>query len=236
MKIRFAVLGLLALASPLAPVAAQERPPEAISGTRLTITAEGRVTRPPDYVGIVAGVTTEAPTATEAIRQNAAKMEAIRAALRRAGIADRDVRTSSISLQPQWREPENRPRIFTGYLAGNRLSIRFRDIASAGGVIDALVSAGANQIEGPDLGIERPESARDEARSLAVANARARADLYAHALGMRVRRVVSISESNTMSDMANFANSRSAGYDAQTGIDPGVQAMTIDVTMVFELE
>ena len=236
MKMKLALIGLLALASPLAPVAAQEWPSEAISGTRLSVTAEGRVTRPPDYVGIDAGVTNEAPTATEAIRQNAARMEAIRAALRRAGIADRDIRTSSISLQPQWREVDNQPRLFTGYMASNQLGIRFRDIGSAGRVIDTLVGAGVNQIQGPNLGIERPEAALDEARALAVANARARADLYARALGMRIRRVVSISESANSSPMANFANARTARFVAQTEIDPGVQALTIDVTMVFELE
>ena len=234
MKMRL-LFGLLALAAPLAPLAAQETPTQAVAGTRLTVTAQGRVTRAPDYVGIVAGVTTEAPTASEAIRQNAARMEAIRAALRRAGIADRDIRTSAISLQPQWREVANEPRVFAGYAAANRLTIRFRDIANAGRVIDTLVTAGANQVEGPDLGIERPESALDEARALAVANARARADLYARSLGMRIKRIVSVGESGMMMPMANFANARQ-NADASTEIDPGVQALTVDVTMVFELE
>jgi uncharacterized protein YggE len=237
MKTRLALILLLALAAPLAPSAAQERTAEALSGTRLTVTAEGRVTRPPDYVGIDAGVTNEAPTASEAVRQNAVRMESIRAALRRAGIADRDIRTSSISLQPQWREVDNQPRQFAGYVAGNQLGIRFRDIASAGAVIDALVGAGVNQIQGPNLGIERPEAALDEARALAVANARARAELYARALGMRIRRVVSVAESGNASPMANFANARGAAFDvAQTQIDPGVQALSVEVTMVFELE
>jgi len=236
MKYKLVVMGLLALASPLAPVAAQQPPTESLAGTRLSVTAEGRVTRPPDYVGIDAGVSTEAPTASAAIRQNAARMDSIRAALRSAGIADRDIRTSAISLQPQWRDVENRPRVFTGYMAINQLGIRFRDIASAGRVIDALVGAGVNQIQGPNMGIERPEAALDEARMLAVANARARAELYARALGMRIKRVVSVGESGNMSPMANFANSRNAGYAAETDIDPGVQALTVGVTMVFELE
>ena len=236
MRIMLVMMGLLALASPLAAGAAQEPPSETVRGTRLSITAEGRVTRPPDYVGIVAGVATETPTATDAIRQNAVRMEAIRAALRRAGIADRDIRTSSISLQSQWREPDNAPRVFVGYVASNQLSIRFRDIANAGRVIDALVGAGANQIQGPNPGIDRPAAALDEARSLAVANARARAELYARALGMRIRRVVSIDESDRGSDMANFANSASAGFVSGTEIDPGVQALAVVVTMVFELE
>jgi len=236
MTMRLLLTGLLALASPAAALAAQETAAPALSGTRLTVTAEGRVTRPPDYVEIVAGATTEAPTATDAMRQSAVRMEAVRAALRRAGIADRDIRTSAISLQPQWREPDNGPRVFTGYAATNQLGIRFRDVANAGRVIDALVGAGANQIQGPNLGIDRREAALDEARSLAVANARGRAELYARALGMRIKRVVSVAESGNVNQRMNYANAASAGFEAGTEIDPGVQALTVDVTMVFELE
>jgi uncharacterized protein YggE len=237
MKIGLVIIGLLALASPLAAAAAQASPSEAIRGTRLTVTGEGRVTRPPDYLGIVAGVSTETPTAADAIRQNAVKMEAVRTALRSAGIADRDIRTSSLRLQPQWQQAPNQPRLFTGYMVTNELSIRFRDIANAGRAIDALVSAGANEIRGPDPGIDRPEAALDEARSLAVANARARAELYARALGLRIRRVVSVDErGGSDMGMANFANNNSAGFAVDTSIDPGVQALTAEVTIVFELE
>ena len=90
------------------------RPP-AVTGTRLDVAATGEVTRVPDIVRINAGVVTQAPSATEAIRQNAARMERVRAALRRAGIADRDIQTSSISLQPDYRYAENQPPQLTGY-------------------------------------------------------------------------------------------------------------------------
>ena len=236
MRIRLVMIGLLALASPLAPAAAQDIPTETIHGTRLSISAEGRVTRSPDYVEIVAGVVTETPTASDALRQNAARMEAIRAALRSAGIADRDIRTSSISLEARWREPRDAPRVFAGYAASNQLSIRFRDIANAGRVIDALVAAGANQIQGPNPGLDRPEAALDEARSLAVANARARAELYARALGMRIKRVVSVGESGNGYQRMNYLNDASVANTPVTQIDPGVQALVAEVTMVFELE
>jgi hypothetical protein len=230
---------LLALALPLAPGAAQETAAEAISGTRLNVTAEGRVTRPPDYVAITAGVTTEAEGASDAIRRNAAQMERVRAALRGAGIADRDVRTSALSLNAISRDVDNGPRAIAGYSAGNILNIRFRDIASAGRVIDALVGAGVNQINGPNLGIDRPEPALDEARTRAIATARARAELYARALGMRVKRVLTVSEANMGGGgYGNFANAgviNMADF-ADTEIAPGVQALTVSVTVSFELE
>ena len=135
------------------------------------------------------------PTATAALAQNATQMASVRAALKRAGIADRDIQTSSINLNPDYRQdPQgNNPQI-VGYRATNQVTVRFRDIAATGKILDALVAQGANQINGPMLTIDKPEAALDEARTKALAIARARAELYARALGKRVGRILSISE------------------------------------------
>ncbi|HEX8527490.1 SIMPL domain-containing protein, partial [Allosphingosinicella sp.] len=187
---------------------------------------------------ISAGVITQAPTATEALRLNATRMSAVRDALRRAGIADRDIQTSTISLQPDYQYAENQPPRLNGYRAANEVSIRFRDIAQTGRILDTLVAQGSNQINGPMLEIDRPEEALDEARTAALANARARAELYARALGMRVRRVVSVSEAGMPGiprpqEMAMLRNS--AGRDA-ANIDPGEQRVGVSLTVSFELE
>ena len=89
----------------------------------------------------------------------------------------------------------NQPPQLTGYTASNQVSVRFRDIRNTGEILDALVAEGANQINGPCLTIDKPEAALDEARAKAVAVGRARAELYARALGMRVVRLLSVSES-----------------------------------------
>jgi uncharacterized protein YggE len=122
------------------------------------------------------------------------QMSAVRAGLRRAGIADRDIQTSTISLQPEYRYAENRTAELIGYRASNEVSIRFREIANTGRILDALVAQGANQINGPNLTIDKPEQAMDEARVAAMKTAQARAELYARALGKRVRRVLAVSE------------------------------------------
>src|SRR5918999_1151047 len=166
-----ATAALLMAAASAAAQTAEGRP---INGTRLDVVATGDVNRVPDLVRINAGVVTQAPTAVEAIRQNAARMEAVRAALRAAGVAERDVQTSSLNLNPNYRHSESQPPQLLGYQAMNELSVRFRDIANTGRILDALVSQGANQISGPMLGIERPEAALDEARTQALTNARAR--------------------------------------------------------------
>jgi uncharacterized protein YggE len=220
------------------PAAAQQVDVRPIAGTRLDVVATGEVTRVPDIVRINAGVVTQAASATDAIRQNAARMEAVRAALRAAGIPDRDIQTSNLNLNPQYRYAENQPPQLTGYQAMNTVDVKFRDIAKTGAILDALVAQGANQISGPMLGIERPEAALDEARTAALTNARARAELYARSLGMRVVRVLSVSEAGVSAmppPMPMMRRGMIAG-EAATQIDPGQQTLGVSLTVSFELQ
>jgi uncharacterized protein YggE len=212
-------------------------PVQATAGTRLDVTATGEVSRVPDIANISAGVVTRSATATAAIEQNAARMERVRAALRRAGIADRDIQTSTISLNPEYRYEENQAPKLTGYTASNQVNVRFRDIRNSGQILDALVAEGANQISGPNLSIDKPEAALDEARTKAVAVGRARAELYARALGMRVVRLLSVSESGGYAAPPPMPMVRAQMADAaSTKIDPGEQELQVTVAMSFELQ
>lgn len=209
-----------------------------VSGTRLDVSATGEVTRVPDVAIISAGVQTLQPTATAAIEQNATRMERVRAALKKAGIEDRDIQTSSINLNPEYHYDQNRPPRLTGYRATNTVNVKFRDLKRTGAILDALVAEGANQINGPNLTIDKPESALDEARTKAIANGRARADLYARALGMRVVRLISVSEGggyNVPPPMPMVAMMAERGAAADTKIDPGTQQLQVSVSMSFEL-
>ncbi len=234
----FAASLLAAAAVPIAaPVAAQHSSVPAISGTRLDVTATGEVRRVPDIVNINAGVVTQAPSAVEAIRQNAERMTGVRRALEQAGIAARDIQTSNVSLHPEYRYQDNQPPQLVGYRASNQVNVRFRDIAASGRILDALVAQGANQINGPTLGIDRPEEALDEARTAAIANARARADLYARALGMRVVRILSVSEGGAMPmPPVPMLRMQAADAGASTEIEAGEQTLSIGLTVSFELQ
>jgi len=206
-----------------------------INGVRLDVVATGEVTRVPDQVTISAGVTSRAPQAQAALRDNASQMERVRAALRRLGIADRDIQTGTISLNQDYeRSPDGaRP---SGYVASNQLNIRFRDVANAGRIIDALVAEGVNNVQGPMFGLENRDSALDEARTRAIAVARARADLYARALGTQVRRVVAISETGQPGIIMGEARAAVANMDSSTQIVPGEQMIGTTVTVTFELD
>ena len=236
---RYALLAISALAivGTAVPATAQPAPP--LAGTRLDISATGEVSRVPDVAIISAGVMTRSATATDAIAQNAARMERVRAALRRAGIADRDIQTTNVSLNPDYRYEQNQPPILTGYQASNQVTVRFRDIRSTGRILDALVAEGANQINGPTLAIDKPEAALDEARTIAIATGRARAELYARALGMQVVRLVAVSEGGGFDvprPMPYASEIAVTGTRvAKTDIDPGEQKVGVTLSMSFEL-
>ncbi|MEA3012511.1 MAG: uncharacterized protein QOD42_1056 [Sphingomonadales bacterium] len=237
---RAALLALaLAMATPAAAQLpdAQIAPIPALAGTRLDVTATGQLARIPDVARVEAGVVTQARTAAEAMRQNSALMARVRAALVRAGVADRDVQTTSFNLGAYYitGPAPAREQIFAGYRTSNRLIIRLRDVSRSGQVLDALVNEGVNDIDGPSLDFENRDVLMDEARTLAIAAARARAELYARGLGMRVKRAVLIDEGGGYSSSNNVANLNTNMVVGST-IDTGGRVISATVSVVFELE
>lgn len=238
----------LALAATLPGVAmahdVTQGPAIAAGNTLLTVSADGRSTRTPDLAQFSAGVTTQGKTAGDALAANSADMNKVIAALKKAGIADKDIQTSNLSINPVYGQPTFGPngqviqeaRII-GYQASNQVNIRQRDLKSFGKVLDALVAAGANQVNGPNFMIENADAALDEARVAAMKKARARADLYAKAAGLRVARIVSISEGGgyvpPMPVM--YAKAEMAADAAPTPVAPGQVESQVSVAVLFEL-
>lgn len=222
-------------ALPLAAMAEVTGP--TVSGTRLDVVAQGSVKRVPDVAIISAGVVTTARDAKSAMASNATAMARVLAALRSAGVAERDMATAQIGLSPQYRYVENQAPVVTGYQANNSVTIRFRDIAKSGAILDALVGAGANQINGPTLTLDKPEAALDEARTDAIKTARARAELYAKAAGLTVKRIVAISETSTMTgpQPMPYVRAQMADASAKSEIVPGEQDVGVSVNVTFEL-
>ncbi|WP_426162910.1 SIMPL domain-containing protein [Sandarakinorhabdus sp. DWP1-3-1] len=206
--------------------------------TTLTVVAEGRVTRAPDVAEVSGGVVTTAATAAAAMSENATRMTAVVAAVRRAGVADRDIQTSGLNLQAQYRYENNQAPILTGYQASNTVKLRLRKIADAGRLLDTLVSVGANQLNGPEFRVDDSSAALDEARVQAVATARKRAELYARAAGLKIGRIARISEvaGEPVEPRPMMTTMRAKAADAAPPVEPGEVALTVNVTMVFELE
>jgi uncharacterized protein YggE len=209
-------------------------------GTILDVSATGKTTRTPDLATIDAGVVTQSATAAAALSDNSNRMAKVLAALKAAGIESRDIATSTVRLNPQYRYADNQPPAITGYQATNTVMVKFHDIKKAGGILDALVAQGANQIDGPNLSLENPDAALDEARTDAVARARARAELYARAAGLTVSRIVSIDENG---ENAGSPPPRPVMYarvaaapQADTAIEPGTTDVTVTLSVRFLLK
>ncbi len=220
--------------APITPVAA---PMVSADGTLLAVSAEAESRRVPDVATISAGVVTQAADANAAMRANASQMDKVMAAIQAAGIPERDVQTSGISLNPQYKYVENQSPTITGYQASNNVNLRVHDIAKLGKAIDALVASGANQVNGPSFEVDKPEPAYDEARRAALDKAQARATMYAKTLGLRVRRIVSISEgggNRPPGPMPMQAMARGKA-EADTAVSPGETSLSVTLDVVFEL-
>lgn len=212
-------------------------PAMAAEPTSLTLTASAEVSRAPDLVTVSGGVTTTAPSAGAAMAENARTMTAVIAAVKKAGVAERDVQTQGLSLQPQY-SYESRKQVLTGYQASNTVRLRLRDVENVGPLLDTLVKAGANQISGPDFALDKPEAALDEARREAVAKARARATLYAEAAGMKVARIAAISEGSlgTPEPRPLLRSMAVAEDSASPPVAPGEVSLGVSLTVRFDLE
>ena len=206
-------------------------------GTLLSVSATADATRVPDVATISTGVVTQAADANAAMRANAVQMDKVMAAIRAAGIAERDIQTSGINLNPQYKYVENQPPSIVGYQASNNVNVKVRDLSKLGKVLDAFVANGANQINGPSFEVDKPEEAYDEARLAALKKARARADTYAAALGLNVRRIVSISEGGA-SLPRPMPMMRAMAMDSmakETSVSPGEASLSVSIEVVFEL-
>ena len=204
--------------------------------TTLNLSADGEVKMTPDQATITLGVTVTAPTAGAAMAQNAERMNAVMAALRRVGIAERDIQTSNISLEAQYTYAQNQSPQLNGYQASNTVTVTVQDLLRLGPVIDAVTAGGANQINGIGFGLKDPSAAEDRARLAAVKALRAKADLYAQATGYHVARLVNLSEGGGYAPqpIRPMAMARLQSVQA-VPVSAGELTVRVDVSGMYEL-
>lgn len=220
-----------------APAAlAQAAPADAaFAATTLDISGHGEVKVPPDMATIALGVNTQAPTAAGASSQNAVAMTKVVAQLKARGITD--VKTSMLSLSPQYAYAQGQAPRLTGYEADNRVTITVNDLATLGAVVDAAVDAGATSVGQIDFGLKTPGSAENTARLLAVKALEDKATIYADAAGYHVKRLVRLTEGGgeTGAPPPRPVAMLAAAREATTPVEPGLITVSVDVSGEFEL-
>ena len=216
------------LALPLAGPALAETPVPMI-----TVTGEGVTEATPDLATLVIGVTTQGKTAAEAMGANSTALTAVLTRLTAAGIAPRDLQTSNLSLNPNWTGYDTSTPTISGYVASNMLTVRVRALDNLGAVLDAAVADGANTLNGLTFGLADPAPAMNEARKEAVADARARAELLATAAGVKLGKILSISEAQAM--MAPMPMFKAEADAASVPVAGGELGLTASVTVLYEI-
>jgi len=230
------VTTLAAASAMMLPAAAFAAPQVnlAPTGPVVELTINESIEAAPDRATIGAGVTTTAPTATEAMRQNAAEMTKVIARIKALGIAEKDIQTTGIALGPQYDYQDGGP-VFRGYQAANRVSVILRKIDQTGPVLDALVEAGATDIGGPTFSIADDTPLKEQARKAAVARGAAQARAYAAMLGYADVKVLAVSE-NIAGSVPFYAAAKVVALEATaTPIQPGMVGTDVNLTITYEL-
>jgi uncharacterized protein YggE len=232
---RYLALGALAvMVLVAAPAAADSEPMR-----RLVVGGTGEASARPDMAVISAGVVVQADTASAALADNTRAMNAVLAQLGASGLAEEDVQTSQFSVMPLYErrrpDPETTepPRI-VGYQVSNQVTARVRELDQLGAVLDALVSAGANSINGPLFEIADPTPLLEQARDAAVADALAKAKRYAAAAGVELGKIISIEEGGFSAPPRPMM--RTEAMASAVPIAPGQTELSASVTMVFAID
>lgn len=225
------ILKPLILAAALtAPVAAL-----ADDDDRITVTGEGTVQAVPDIATLTLGVTTQGDTAAAALGANNTALATVLDRLKSSGVETRDIQTSNLSINPNWSNYDSSaPQKITGYTAANMVTVTVRDLAKLGGVLDAAVTDGANTMNGLTFGLADPKPAMDEARKRAVSDAMDRARLLTGAAGVRLGKVVSISENGGYQPpMPVF---RAEMKSDAVPVAQGELGISASVTLIFDID
>jgi hypothetical protein len=203
----------------------------------ITVSASAEVAAEPDMARLSSGVASEAETAREALARNSSAMAKVIVGLKTAGVEAKDIQTSSFQVEPRYTNPrEGQAPVINGYRVSNQVDVRVRDLKRLGEIMDSLVSLGANQVSGLAFEVSQAETLKDEARKLAIANARRRAELFATAAGASVGEVLAISEETAHPGPRPYAMGRVAAMADAVPVEAGSQMLEARVSVTWALK
>lgn len=205
------------------------------AATTLDLSGHGEARLPPDIATVDLGVGVTAPTAVEAMAQNATAMTRVIAAIRAKGVAERDIATSTLSLAPQYAYPQGQAPQLTGYQATDRVTVTLSDLTQVGPVVDTAAGAGANEAGQIRFGLKSRASAENFARLAAIKALEDKAATMADAAGYHIRRLVNLSEASAVASPQPFMAMTRAQAVPVTPVETGEVVVTVDVVGEFEL-
>ena len=230
----FILVAAIALSACTVPQANAEN---GVAPRTITVTGQGEAVAAPDMAVLSIGVRTDGATAAAALRANSAAMTETIAKLKDLGVENRDIQTSGLSINARYDYERSRSNpTLIGYTASNSLTVKLRDLQSAGDVIDQAVSSGANSLGGISFTFSDPKPLQDDARRNAVARARAKADLLTEAAGVRLGSVLTIHDGYAAAPSPRPVMARmEAMSDTAVPLQAGESVVTANVTIIYEI-
>jgi len=233
----FLSLLILAVASPL--FAQTSAPREAALVDTVSVTGTARVRTQPDRFSFTVGVQTQAPTVEEAVNENNSRVAAVTAALKKAGAQPNEIQTSGFSIYPQQDYSQGRLPRLLGYQVSNSLTVTKKQIAEAGKLLQAAISAGVNTSSGLSFGVEDPAAGRNQGLRAAFEDARSKANLLATAAGRSLGPAIAITEGTEPNVLPRpLAGVRAMAAKIETSevpVESGTEELTFTVSVVFAL-
>jgi uncharacterized protein YggE len=231
---RVLVLGAMFVGAVLgrAAIAEEDRPVPTI-----TVGGEGEVQVAPDQVTVTVGVTTEAKTAAEALKANTERMNELFKTLKAHDIAEKHMQTSNFNVSPQHvYDRDGKPPKLIGYTVSNQVTIKVLEVSRLGAILDAVVAAGGNQVQGVSFSVANPMPHLDQARRKAVADARHRAELYAAEAQVKLGKPLHITEQTAVAPpRPMYAQAMRAEAGGPVPIAAGEHTISAQVTITFEI-
>ena len=205
----------------------------------ITVNGTGKVTIKPDLATITIGVQAQANSAADAQANASAAMVKVVDAIKGNGIAEADIATQWVSLEPQYNYKNNssEPPTVIGYVSNQTVSVKVRDLTKVGPVIDTAVGAGANQVSGISFSVADPAAAASQARAAAIADAKTRATELANAAGVTLGAATMITEVSAPGPVPyEYRGAAPAADEAGTPILPGTTEVQVDVEVTYAIE
>ena len=232
----FRFLLILALAAPV--MAQTNTPREAALVDTVSVTGTARVRTQPDRFSFTVGVQTQAPTVEEAVNENNSRVAAVTAALKKAGAQPNEIQTSGFSIYPQQDYSQGRLPRLLGYQVSNSLTVTKKQIAEAGKLLQAAISAGVNTSSGLSFSVSDPTRGRNEGLRAAFDDARSKASLLATAAGRTLGPAIAITEGtepNVVPRPLAGVRAMAAKIESEVPVESGTEELTFTVSVVFGL-
>lgn len=208
------------------------------NGPTIDLTVTETVKGRPDIANVGAGVTREAQTAVEAMRINAREMRTIIDRIKALGIDEDDIQTTGVNLNARYDyDRQRQQQVFRGYQASNRVSVVLRDVDRVGQVLDALVAAGATDINGPSFSIDDDSAAKQQARQAALQRVQRMAQDYANWAGYTGVRLLNLREGVVRGRPMPVVQARAMAMDAaeSTPVQPGLVGTAVTLSVTYEM-